>query len=104
MSNILIRRANMVAAGSPTPGRLPAGYIELAYLESDGNQWIDTGMIPDNTTGFYADIQKTVADGASDIVVGTRRTSGNTRCWIDITHASSALGNLQLGWNNVPAD
>lgn len=46
MSSILIRRANMVAAGSsPTPGRLPAGYTELAYIEGTGTQYIDTGKV-----------------------------------------------------------
>jgi len=44
MSSILVRRANMVAAGS-TPSRLPAGYTELAYIEGTGTQYIDTGKV-----------------------------------------------------------
>ena len=29
---------------------LPAGYQQVDYLESTGNQWIDTGIIPNNNT------------------------------------------------------
>ena len=32
---------------------LPAGYKKCAYLQSDGTQWIDIGVIPDNETGLY---------------------------------------------------
>lgn len=32
---------------------LPAGYIELEYLESTGTQYIDTGIVPDNLTGLW---------------------------------------------------
>jgi hypothetical protein len=32
---------------------LPAGFKKCVYLQSDGTQWIDTGVIPDTETGFY---------------------------------------------------
>ena len=32
---------------------LPAGFKKCVYLQSDGTQWIDTGVIPNNETGFY---------------------------------------------------
>ena len=32
---------------------LPAGFKKCVYLQSDGTQWIDTGVIPDNETGIY---------------------------------------------------
>lgn len=32
---------------------LPAGYKRLAYLESNGTQWIDTEYVPNNETGIY---------------------------------------------------
>lgn len=46
MSSWFIRRANVTAGGGPepTPGRLPAEFTELAYLQSDGNQYINTGI------------------------------------------------------------
>lgn len=40
MSSILIRRANVVYSG----GRLPSGYTELAYLQSDGRAFINSGV------------------------------------------------------------
>lgn len=35
----------MSAGSGPTPGRLPAGYTELAYIEGTGTQYIDTGKV-----------------------------------------------------------
>ena len=35
----------MVAAGS-NPGRLPAGYTELAWIQTNSSAWIDTNIIP----------------------------------------------------------
>ena len=32
---------------------LPAGFKKCIYLQSDGTQWIDTGVIPDSETGLY---------------------------------------------------
>lgn len=32
---------------------LPAGFKKCVYLQSDGTQWIDTGVIPDNEAGLY---------------------------------------------------
>ena len=32
---------------------LPAGFKKCVYIQSDGTQWIDTGVIPDNETGLY---------------------------------------------------
>lgn len=31
---------------------LPSGFKKCVYLQSDGTQWIDTGVIPDNETGL----------------------------------------------------
>lgn len=34
-------------------GELPEGYTQLLYIESNGNQAIDTGVVPGSNTGFY---------------------------------------------------
>lgn len=36
---------------------LPLGYTLLDYIESTGTQYIDTGIIPDNDTGFSVTLQ-----------------------------------------------
>lgn len=35
------------------PINLPAGYTKCVYLQSDGTQWINTQVVPDNETGLY---------------------------------------------------
>lgn len=35
------------------PYTLPNGFKKCVYLQSDGTQWINTGVIPDNETGIY---------------------------------------------------
>lgn len=37
---------------------LPTGYKQVEYLESDGNQYIDTGINADSTLGFSAKLQQ----------------------------------------------
>lgn len=39
------------------PINLPAGYKKCAYLQSNGTQWIDTGIIPNADTGLYLKAQ-----------------------------------------------
>ena len=58
--------------------KLPDAYQEVEYIESDGNQYIDTEIIPDSDTGFKARI------AASDITTdtylfGCRKSTGNDR-------------------------
>ena len=95
MSSILIRRANMVSGGNSP--RLPSEFTELAYLQSSGTQYINTGIVADNTTGFYIDAQKTTNNHSDSAVFGSRNGT-NGRCWVDVDH-SSASGNLLFGWN-----
>lgn len=57
---------------------LPSGYIECEYLESNGNQYIDTGIKPDNTTGF--EVKLAVNDIQTDIYyLGVRENNADTR-------------------------
>lgn len=42
-----------VEVPQPTPGRLPAGYTELDYIESTGTQYIDTGIVRDIDNNTY---------------------------------------------------
>lgn len=108
MSSILIRRANMVAAGSgPTPGRLPAGYTELAYLQSDGNQYINTGLKPDNTYTF--DTKVAALNSSYNCVYWGCRSSGtyssnNSQCYLSSNNSNiflySTSTRSNLNWDS----
>lgn len=37
--------------------RLPDGYTEIEYIQSSGAQYINTGYMPNNTTGVFLDAQ-----------------------------------------------
>lgn len=41
----------------PSFGRLPRGYVELAYIQSSGTQYINTGFKPNNNTRVVLDVQ-----------------------------------------------
>lgn len=41
------------------PVELPSGYTQVAYLQSSGTQWIDTGFKPNQDTRFVADVMVT---------------------------------------------
>lgn len=77
---------------------LQTGYERLAYLESDGNQYIDTGIIADNTTGFYIDAQKTETENTDRIFMGSREGT-NGRCWIELIKNNTRNNTVYLGWN-----
>lgn len=55
--------------------RLPEGYTELAWIESSGTQYVDTGFKPDQNTRVVMDAQSVVA-GA--IYWGCRASSSST--------------------------
>ena len=69
-------------------------YVELEYLESTGTQWIDTGYIPTNSTGYK--LKHTICEdnGRDNIIIGCREDSGATRFWEDVDWGSSDT----LGW------
>ena len=96
MSSILIRRANMVAAGSgPTPGRLPDGYTELAWIGANGTQLITISKkLSCDTDDVYADFY--ITDASAQIrVFGARTTTTNKAYALDLNG-----GNWRLGWGN----
>lgn len=41
----------------PDPGKLPDTYVRLQYVESDGTQWIDTGITTDQDTRIVMEAQ-----------------------------------------------
>ena len=102
MSSWFIRRAN-VAAGSgdePTPGRLPAGYTELAYLQSDGNQYINTGIVPTAATDVTIDMQIT-SIGVSKYILGRYKSNGQFYLYIA---GNASTPYYQFAWSSAYAN
>lgn len=55
---------------------LPAGFKKCVYLQSDGTQWIDTGVLPNNETGIFC---KTIKfDSSSTSMFGVRENDSTT--------------------------
>lgn len=53
-----IKVPHVLPEPEPT-SRLPEGYLELAWIESTGTQYIDTGFKPNNNTRVVMDVQMT---------------------------------------------
>lgn len=68
---ILLRRRGMMA------GKALPYDAEIEYLQGDGNQFINTDIVPTNTTGMSIDMLSLVTSDA--YACGVRDTSGNTR-------------------------
>ena len=62
---------------------LPERYIRLEFLQSAGNEFIDTGLIPDDTYGFYAEVQSL---GGTGYIAGTQNSSGQPGHWLKVSN------------------
>jgi len=59
---------------------LPQGYIELAYIRSSGQQYINTGFKPNNNTRITADFELTKSGSDWRCIFGARDSS-MARCF-----------------------
>lgn len=92
-------------------GAVPAEYTQLAFLESSGTQYIDTGVVFGKTNGFSITYQVVAPDSTGgQVICGSRNDSGNTRCFLGSHSPSDARygeANLYrrslayLGWNGI---
>ena len=57
------------------PSSLPAGYTRLAYIQSSGTQYIDTGIKPNQDTVAVADVQFYTFPTAHSAVFGVYTSS-----------------------------
>ena len=55
--------------------QLPEGYVQLYYIQSDGAQYVNTEIAPNNNTRVVMDFQYTEATGYN-FAFGTRTSSG----------------------------
>ena len=59
--------------------RLPSGYTELAYIQSSGTQYIDTGVVPKITTQVCVDFMLTSTANGGIIGYMESASSGDSR-------------------------
>lgn len=75
MGKVLFLRKGEVHT-KPIP--LPAGYSRLAYIQSSGTQYIDTGFKPNNNTRVIADGQLVSTPSGNTALFGAR-TNANSK-------------------------
>lgn len=70
-------------------GELPDGYTRLEYIESSGDQYIDTGVIPNNNTRVLCTISNYPKTKHSQAVFGARTSLSASDSFTFITSSSS---------------
>lgn len=66
---------------------------QVEYLESSGTQYIDTGIVPNDETGFYIRAYCKTS-GGNHVCFGARgNSSTDSRCWINFSTA------IEFSWN-----
>lgn len=63
--------------GNSVQGRLPGEYQQVEYLENNGYQYIDTGIIPNNNTGIDI-IYESLKTVPSQYIAGSRKDNAGT--------------------------
>ena len=112
-----IALAGMLMSLSSLFGALPAGYTQLAFLESSGTQYIDTGVVFGKTNGFSITYQVVAPDlTGNQIICGSRNDDGDTRCILGcnspvyrtyMTNGTDVVTNsfrqslAYVGWNDL---
>lgn len=100
--------ANTGAAPVP-PGPVLPYDAEVEYLEYDGLEYFDTGITPNQTIEFEAQIQPINANVGSYAILGTRNSSTNTgttslfalAIWSNGTNIALNDNGYDSGWKNV---
>lgn len=59
MNKLMLKKKYMMYSPKKSSSRLPSGFQEVEYIESNGNQWIDTNYIPSIDDVIETDIEIT---------------------------------------------
>ena len=95
---ILLLASSAFAAAAAT---LPSEYERLEYLESTGQQYINTGVLADDDCGYRLEFKCTLQQ-IEQFFCGSRNDSGDTRCCIGGTFASGNPAVITyVGWNTL---
>lgn len=70
-----IKVPHVLPEPEPT-SKLPEGYTELAYIESTGTQYIDTGFKPNQSTKVVMDLEFTGQHSSHPFAFGARDSTG----------------------------
>ena len=76
---------------------LESNITELESITSDGNQYVMTNIIPENSTGAFMRLSS--SNVSSDLTYFGSRKTTDTRFWI-----GNKSSRLYLGWNTVTPD
>lgn len=79
--------------------RLPRGYTELVYIQSNGTQYINTGIKPNNNTWIVMDAQFVGATDQSKLYTPFGVRGGNY--FFELYKASTSNWNLTFLWNKT---
>lgn len=102
MSSWFIRRANISAGGSePTP-RLPDTFRELAYIQSDGSQYIDTGYSGNSQTTTFELFFEVSAIENQRTLLGSRTSTNARFCWVVCPYNSVIQVGYGASYYNIP--
>ena len=77
---------------------LPAGYTLLEYIESTGQQYIDTGFKPNNNTRVLLDLETLSKPSSTASLFGARTASDSKN--FSMLYASSS-GKFRSDYNNL---
>lgn len=101
ISKIYLGSTQIWGGSSPTPPTPVLPYdAEIEYLEGDGNQYIDTGFIPDDTCGMYIEVCSNGYNGSSQHIFGCIGDSTDSR-W-NINYAIYNQSNrIVVNWNGA---
>jgi hypothetical protein len=82
----------VTAYGGCALNGIPSEYTELDSLTGDGNAYIDTGLVPDDSFGYKINISS--PDVTTDRpLFGCRELNNtNTRCWYGYTNGTAYFG------------
>lgn len=71
-------------------------YTQIEYLESSGTQYINTGVLPNDTIGIEADVVWLKSGGDEEQIFGTRYNNDDTRFYAP----SLYTGKAGYGWGD----
>ena len=95
----LARRRTMLLS-KVSNSLLPYEYQQAEYLETDGNQYIDTGLVPENGFGFFIDLMPLTnvdTTSASCKAMGATKRNGGFWGGVEISTYATTNGG-QMTW------